>query len=197
MKSNVNIATLQRFEPLAPNLFQVEFFRSDNTDTGFNFDSSVENRDTSLYCTGFELPMNTFSYERNIYSKKFLMKDVKLSGQVTINWVEDSRLSVWRFHQAWFSRYYNRSTDTFVPGAPGKKLQAQILYQQFRTEDNKKVISATHKITLYGLAPLTSFPLRGGWGEQADWKPIPITYQVDNIEIVLDAGTLTEEIRRI
>lgn len=197
MKPNVNIAALQQFEPLSPNLFQVEFFRSSGDPKSFDFDNPTFQKDTILYCVGFELPMNTFSFERNFYSKKHLMKDVKLSGEVTISWVEDADLSVWRFHQQWFSNYYNRSTDTFVPEATGKKLQAQITYQQFNTQDNKKVIIGSHLINLYGLTPITPFPLRGGWNEQADWKPIPIKYQVDDVEIILNANTPAQEIRRL
>lgn len=175
------IRTLQQTVPFTPNLFQVEFFHY----TTAQESSRLEAPSTKIYCTGYELPVNALVYERNFYTKEFLPKEIKLSGEVTIHWIDTENLDVWNFHQRWFANFYNRAVDAFVVGPTNKKLDAKIIIHDQKLLDNTVQEEAIHTIELFGITPITAgFPLKGSWDEGADWPKFSIKYNADRIEIV-------------
>lgn len=184
---SVSPKVLQGIVPFTPNLFQVEFFHyTDNPDV-----AQYAAPYTKIYCTGYELPVNSLGYERNFYTKEFLPKEVKLSGEVVIHWIDTEKLDVWNFHQAWFSRFYNREKDAFVVGPVGKKLTAQILIHDQDLKNNAMEENILHTINLIGITPIAVFPLKGSWEEGAGWPKFSIKYNVDLIEIKSSDTTIS------
>lgn len=172
---SVSPKVLQGIKPFTPNLFQVEFLRY----TEQNYIMPY----TNIYCTGYELPTNALNYERNYYTKQFLPKEIKLSGEVTIHWIDTETLDVWNFHQAWFQRFYDRSTDMFIAGAEGKKLDAKIIIHNQELKNNVMSENEIHTIELKGMSIISVFPLKGSWDEGASWPKFSVKYNVDRIEI--------------
>jgi hypothetical protein len=163
------IVYLQRLQALAPNLFEVFFFDS-LTNAG-------------LYCKSIKIPAYNMTLERHAFTRRFFLKEFKLPEQITITWLEDSNLSVWRYHTNWLKCFYTPETDTYISGSAGKKRDAAAVLQRFTDQDGNgdRHLIDNFKFALEGLVPLTNTDLEFGWDKDSSNNEITISYTVDRI----------------
>lgn len=163
---------LFKFDSFNPNLFEVRLLNDG--------DPATAELETTIYCTGFSIPGASLDSQRLEFLKQSFSTEYKVPVEVEITWQEDAALTVWNYHQAWLSCFYDRKTDTYVPGPKGKKRQATIFFQDFVGADKPGTLTDTHKITLHGLVPKFNGGLKGSWDESSD-RPSTIKYTVDLI----------------
>jgi len=137
--------------------------------------------------------------KRDTLSKKHYVQKYNIPELVTITWQENATLDVWRYHQDWLRRFYNRETDMFVTTAAGKKRNAHILVQKYT--DPLTAYSFDPKLTelitvrLIGLIPQSIPPLSGDWNQDSsNTAALSIKYYVDYIAIVQETASTSEAV---
>jgi len=186
----------------SPNSFDVYTFEDD---LGFSTETSSTPRlgdsNTHLYCSGVTLPKSKIQWKRHPQTNRFVLDKIDRDTTVTIDWVEDSRFTVFRFHQIWFSKIYDRDTDTIVVGAKGKVKRATIrlwdpAMPSLQRTPPKVATSSSWiaSIELRGLLPQASssdFSL--SWNKDSgDTRDISLSYNVTSVSIEFNENYLPE-----
>jgi hypothetical protein len=118
-----------------------------------------------------------------------VVKSLTLNKSVTITWLEDAYRSVQTYHMNWFSRWYNRETDSFVTGITGKYKTLVIYgfhYINASEMPNPESASlqvplpeAIFKITIGGLRPLSFGDWKFSFSNTGNEDTLSITYRAE------------------
>jgi hypothetical protein len=197
------LSSYSKIPGFMPNLFEVSIFgeatNSYNeqynipfTEGGvMDYAKPTPSQIQKYYCSAYELPSPTLIAERNKLDKKAYIKKYSIPEIVSITWQENTYLDVWKYHQEWVRRFYNREKDVYVCGSSGKKRNAHILIQQYAVTSKsifdpyaEEDLMETYTIRLGGLIPQSTPVLRGDWNQDAsNTTGLVIKYFVDYISI--------------
>lgn len=175
----INFEYYQGHVSWSPNFFQADILG--NLETGSDIGGSSETTfpgEIRFYCSGIDLPKHSLAFKRNPFNKGQMLDKVELKDEITIHWVEDKNMTVQRYHQDWFKRFYDRSTDLFPVGAEGK-VRSMI----FTVFDPKDMASTLVKFQIDGMVPTSSGPdIKLGWDKYTDSTArISLTYKAQSI----------------
>ena len=168
-----DIGTFLSWKDFAPNVMEVTTFSSVQQDES---NQDPNSNKIKFYCKSFTMSSPSLDLERHPYTRNFLVKSYKPADDLTIDWREDANLSVWRFHEQWMEKFYNKNTDSYVTTANGKKKNATIVFYSLNSNSTQTI---KHTFNFYGLI-LTSLPsFEGGWEKDSSSVVRQITYKMD------------------
>lgn len=105
------INTINNTNVAVKNLYKLTFLDSSSSNTLNGLSDKFQFFAKSIKFNGEELDL-----ERNEISKWFTpsKNGYKRTDTITINWLEDDNLSIYKFHNAWISQFYDRKNDQFI-----------------------------------------------------------------------------------
>jgi len=180
----------------SPNLFEVKMFGEDLSALAINAADTAwkaTNAPTSLLCSKVLFPGLTLDYEnRHKVFREVFLKEIKIADEIAITWYETHDLAVRRYHQEWFSRFYNRKTDQYVTGLAGKRRTATIIIQNPPDATGAYSQTPAHTFKLEGLMPMgiTDISLDWNWGGEAPY--VTMKYKINKIKYWRGADTGAE-----
>jgi hypothetical protein len=132
-----------------------------------------------------------------------IVKSLTLNKAVTITWLEDAYRSVQTFHMNWFSKWYNRETDSFVSGISGKyKVLVIYGFHYINAAEMPDPESASlqvplpeaiFKITIGGLRPLSFGDWKFSFNDTGNEDTLSLSYRAERAIIQYSKTYETDE----
>ena len=164
--ANEAITQLIQWKPANSNLFEVTF----SGITGFSV----------LHCSAISFPGSQLSFTRNRGTKLFMLDEYQFSDEVTITWREDAKHSVRKFHEAWFSQFYDRSTDKYISSTadnpPQNRYRTAVVHIQ---AFNPGTLATTLRLRLINMLPTKLPELNLDWSSDS-LVEYQLSYKITN-----------------
>src|SRR5579872_2766453 len=165
-----------------PNLFKVVI----TDEVGYEDPSTITPEVTELLCSGALVKNPTLKYsDQHIAYRDTYVTGIDIPDEITFNWYEGNRIPVWRFHQGWMTRYYDRVRDTFVSGKMGKLKHAVITLHDY---ENDQLIPR-FQFVIWGLKPTSVPDLDLGWAKDPGDYTITYKYRMIQFQASPDGGS--------
>jgi hypothetical protein len=187
---------LNKWRPLPQNLFEVVFEESDVTGTPLA-SSTVG---TSILCKAVTLGDTSLSFTRNELINTFKIDSFKQVDTITIEWWEDAKLSVRKFHEEWFDLFFDRDLWAFKSGNGEKRYKtARIVLPIMESVEDVNIETLSERrandthyaiITLQDLLPTNIPALSFSFGKS---EPISYTMQYKIKKYNIEYGVLPDK----
>lgn len=183
---------LYEMEPSSDNMFWCGNFHDHNkpeeqdATTNSRYFSNAQFRIRSVK---FNFP--TLSFEQDPNTHTMLLKDVEITKEVSVGFIDDVYRSVMKYHLDWFARWYNRALDCFRVGADGKFKGLDLILYHFIDGNEasmsplnlKPTIQPVLRIKLRGLAPQALGDFSVDYSSTGNEKTREYSYAVNHIEL--------------
>lgn len=157
-KFNVDaIDYLYDIEPQSQNLFMVANFSEKGNDS----DAIKELYNAQFRVRNIKLPDLNFSFDIDKLTHIPVFSESEFNQDVTIEWFEDVYHSIWKYHEDWMRRWYDRTYNILRCGVAGKFRKLDLLAYHYKATSDSifsdVVPEPIFVCTLGGLVP-TSLP---------------------------------------
>lgn len=170
-------------EPQSQNLFMIANF----SEQGEGSNAIKQFSNAQFRCRDIKLPDLSFTFDIDKLTHVPILTETSYDQEITIDWFEDVYHSVWKYHDDWMRRWYDKTYNVLRCGVAGKFRKLDLLAYHFKTTGDSilsdTVAEPIFVCTVAGMVPATLNGMKFDYNNDGNDELLSVTYKAARIDI--------------